>query len=85
MKAAQRWSCRCRVPHWGVRKALGQYRQIDIRIILGKIGFECISAHAQGFLKALESKPSGEGSRLTGQLALLRYHYSHPGFSYQRL
>jgi hypothetical protein len=59
---------------------LGQYRQIDIGIILGKIGFECISTHAQGFLKALGRKPSGEGSRLTGQLALLRYHYSHPVF-----
>jgi hypothetical protein len=84
MKPAQRWSRRCRVPHWGVRK-LGQYRQIDIGIILGKIGFDCISAHAQGFLKAVGRKPSGEGSRLTGQLALLRYHFSHPGFSYQRL
>jgi hypothetical protein len=26
-----------------------QYRQIDILIILGKIGFEWFSAHAEGF------------------------------------
>jgi hypothetical protein len=65
------------------------YRQIDIWIILGKIGFECTSAHAEGFLKAVGRKPSGDGSsevfhpralrnhwifRLTGQLALLRDH-----------
>jgi hypothetical protein len=30
--------------------------------ILGKIGFECISAHAEGFLKAVGRKPSGEGA-----------------------
>ena len=34
-----------------------QYRQIDIWIILGKIGFEWISAHAEGFLKAVGRKP----------------------------
>jgi hypothetical protein len=39
-----------------------QYRQIDIWIISGKIGFECISAQAEGFLKAVGRKPSGEGS-----------------------
>jgi hypothetical protein len=57
--------------------------------MLGKIGFEWFSAHAEGFLKAVGRKPSGAGSsvvfhartlgkpmdiRLTGQLALLRYH-----------
>jgi hypothetical protein len=31
-------------------------------MILGKIGFECISAHAKGLLKAVGRKPSGEGS-----------------------
>ena len=65
------------------------YRQIDIRIMLGKIGFEWFSAHAEGSLKAVGRKPSGERSSvvfrvrtlrnhwifgLTGQLALLRYH-----------
>ena len=35
-----------------------QYRQIDIWIILGKIGFEWISAHAEGFLKAVGRKPN---------------------------
>ena len=34
--------------------------------------------HAEGFLKAVGRKPSGEGSRftgrLTGKLGLLRYH-----------
>ncbi|RLT13706.1 MAG: hypothetical protein DWI26_07630 [Planctomycetota bacterium] len=38
------------------------YRQIDIWIFLGKIGFEWISAHADGFLKAVGRKPSGERS-----------------------
>jgi hypothetical protein len=33
--------------------AQGQYRQIGICIVLEKIGFECISAHAEGFLKAV--------------------------------
>jgi hypothetical protein len=55
----------------------------------GKIGFEWFSAHAEGSLKAVGRKPSGVGSsvgfhartlrkpvdiRLTGQLALLRFH-----------
>lgn len=84
--------------HWPYAKwlkikigaARAQYRQVAIWIILGKIGFECISAHAEGFLKAVGRKPSGEGSSvcstversknhcmfgLTGQLALLRYHF----------
>ena len=30
--------------------------------MLGKIGFEWFSAHADGFLKAVGRKPSGEGS-----------------------
>jgi hypothetical protein len=55
--------------------AIAQYRQIDILIILGTIGFDCISAHAEGFLKAVGRKPSGEGSRLTGQFALLRFYH----------
>jgi hypothetical protein len=57
--------------------------------MLVKIGFDWFSAHAEGFLKAVGRKPSGVGSsvvfharalrkpvdtRLTGQLALLRYH-----------
>ena len=42
--------------------ATAQYRQIDIWILLGKIGFEWFSAHAEGFLKAVGRKPSGEGS-----------------------
>ena len=42
--------------------AQAQYRQIDIWIMLGKIGFEWFSAHAEGFLKAVGRKPSGEGS-----------------------
>jgi hypothetical protein len=55
--------------------AIAQYRQIDILIILGTIGFDCISAHAEGFLKAVGRKPSGEGSRFTGQFALLRFYH----------
>ncbi len=55
--------------------AIAQYRQIDILIILGTIGFECISAHAKRFLKAVGRKPSGEGSRLPGKLALLRFDH----------
>jgi hypothetical protein len=43
------------------RTACAQYRQIDIWIMLGKIGFEWFSAHAEGFLKAVGRKPSGEG------------------------
>jgi hypothetical protein len=38
--------------------AQAQYRQIDIWIILGKIGFEWFSAHAEGFLKAVGRKPN---------------------------
>jgi hypothetical protein len=34
------------------------YRQIDIWIILGKIGLEWFSAHAEGFLKAVGRKPN---------------------------
>ena len=57
-----------------------QYRQIDILIIFGKIGFEWFSAHAEGFLKAVERKPSGEGLRLTGRLAPFRFEsHLHPG------
>jgi hypothetical protein len=40
-------------------KPKAQYHQIDIWIILGKIGFEWFSAHAEGFLKAVGRKPSG--------------------------
>jgi hypothetical protein len=69
--------------------AQAQYCQIDISIMSGKIGFEWFSAHAEGSLKAVGRKPSGVGSsvgfhartlrkpvdiRLTGQLALLRFH-----------
>jgi hypothetical protein len=43
-------------------RACAQYRQIDIRVVLGTIGFEWFSAHAEGFLKAVGRKPSGEGS-----------------------
>jgi hypothetical protein len=73
------------------RTACAQYRQIDIWIILGKIGFEWFSAHAEGFLKAvlgasppvkvqvkcstLEHSGNHWMFRLTGQLALLRYHF----------
>jgi len=35
------------------RRQQAPYRQIDIWIILGKIGFEWFSAHAEGFLKAV--------------------------------
>jgi hypothetical protein len=45
------------------RTACAQYRQIDIWIILGKIGFEWFSAHAEGFLKAVGRKPSGGSVR----------------------
>jgi hypothetical protein len=55
--------------------AIAQYRQIDILIILGTIGFDCISAHAEGFLKAVGRKPSGEGSRLTGPFAPFRFYH----------
>jgi hypothetical protein len=48
--------------YFAMLKAKAQYRQIDIWILLGKIGFECTSAHAEGFLKAVGRKPSGEGS-----------------------
>jgi len=40
------------------------YRQIGIWIVLEKIGFECISARAEGFLKAVG---------LTGRLAPFRF------------
>ncbi len=52
--------------------AIAQYRQIDIWNILGKIGFECISAHAEGFLKAVERKPSGEGLSVVYHARTLR-------------
>ena len=52
--------------------AWSQYRQIDIWIILGKIGFECISAHAEGFLKAVGRKPSGKGSSVVFHARTLR-------------
>jgi hypothetical protein len=55
--------------------AIAQYRQIDILIILGTIGFDCISAHAEGFFKAVGPKPSGEGSRLTGPFAPFRFYH----------
>ena len=48
-----------------------QHRQIDIWIILGKIGFECISAQAEGFLKAVGRKPSGEGSSVVSHAQTL--------------
>jgi hypothetical protein len=54
------------------RWAQAQYRQIDIWIILGKIGFEIISAHAEGFLKAVGRKPSGEGSSVGSHARTLR-------------
>jgi hypothetical protein len=49
-----------------------QYRQIDILIMLGKIGFEWFSAHAEGFLKAVGRKPSGEGSSVVFRARTLR-------------
>jgi hypothetical protein len=45
---AQSWS----------KRPQAQYRQIDIWIILGTIGFEWFSAHAEGFLKAVGRKPN---------------------------
>ena len=39
---------------------------------LGKIGFGCISAHAEGFLKAVGRKPSGEGSSVVFHARTLR-------------
>jgi hypothetical protein len=56
------------VSHW----AQAQYRQIDIWIMLGKIGFEWFSAHAEGFLKAVGRKPSGEGSSVVFHARTLR-------------
>jgi hypothetical protein len=44
---------------------------VPIWIILGKIGFECISAQAEGFLKAVGRKPSGEGSSVVFQARTL--------------
>jgi hypothetical protein len=52
--------------------APAQYRQIDIWNILGKIGFECISTHVEGFLKAVGRKPSGEGANVVFQARTLR-------------
>ena len=52
--------------------AQAQYRQIDIRIMLGKIGFEWFSAHAEGFLKAVGRKPSGVGSSVVFHARTLR-------------
>ena len=52
--------------------AQAQYRQIDIWIMLGKIGFEWFSAHAEGFLKAVGRKPSGEGSSVVFHARTLR-------------
>jgi hypothetical protein len=52
--------------------APAQYRQIDIWIILGKIGFEWFSADAEGFLKAVGRKPSGEGSSVVFHAQTLR-------------
>ena len=49
-----------------------QYQQIDIWIISGKIGFEWFSAHADGFLKAVGRKPSGEGSSVVFRARTLR-------------
>jgi hypothetical protein len=48
------------------------YRQIDIWIFLVKIGFEWISAHADGFLKAVGRKPSGERSSVVFHARTLR-------------
>jgi hypothetical protein len=46
-----------------------QYRQIDILIMLGKIGFEWFSAHAEGFLKAvLGASPPVKGLVLCSAL-----------------
>jgi hypothetical protein len=50
----------------------GRLRQIDIWNILGKIGFECILADAEGFLKAVGRKPSGEGSSVVFHARTLR-------------
>jgi len=52
--------------------AQAQYRQIDIRIMLGKIGFEWFSALAEGFLKAVGRKPSGVGSSVVFHARTLR-------------
>jgi hypothetical protein len=54
------------------RRQQAPYRQIDIWIILGKIGFEWFSAHAEGFLKAVGSKPSVEGSSVVFHARTLR-------------
>jgi hypothetical protein len=61
-KASRESSNACDFPVFHHRTACAQCRQIDIWIILGKIGFEWFSAHAEGFLKAVGRKPSGEGS-----------------------
>jgi hypothetical protein len=54
------------------KRPQAQYRQIDIRIMLGKIGFEWFSAHAEGFLKAVGRKPSGVGSSVVFHARTLR-------------
>jgi hypothetical protein len=54
------------------KRPQAQYRQIDIWIILGKIGLEWFSAHAEGFLKAVGLKPSGEGSSVVFHARTLR-------------
>jgi hypothetical protein len=40
--------------------------------MLGKIGFEWFSAHAEGFLKAVGRKPSGERSSVLFHARTLR-------------
>ena len=54
------------------QRAGAQYRQIDTWIILGTIGFEWFSAHAEGSLKAVGRKPSGEGSSVVFHARTLR-------------
>jgi hypothetical protein len=54
------------------RRQQAPYRQIDIWIILGKIGFEWFSAHAEGFLNAVGRKPSGEGASVVFHARTLR-------------
>jgi hypothetical protein len=46
--------------------------QIVIWINLRKMGFEWFSAHAEGFLKAVGRKPSGEGSSVMLHARTLR-------------
>jgi hypothetical protein len=49
-----------------------QYRQIDIWIISGKIGFEWFSAHADGFLKAV----LGASPPVKGQVSCFALEHS---------